>query len=84
MARLPNARVLDASIGVLAEKYMGIAGTGYALFNSQTESEVVQSHGGRGDALLRHMPTTHYLTSNVIQSLRCILLTLEFVKIAIT
>ena len=50
-----------ASGGVLPDGY-GDDGPGVCLGDGQTEDEGVPSQGGRGDALLRRMPSISYLT----------------------
>ena len=54
-----STRFMVASGGVLSEGY-GHDGPGVCLGDVQTEAEGVPSQGGRGDALLRRMPS--YLT----------------------
>ena len=49
-------RFMVASGGVLSEGY-GHGGPGVCLGDDQTEAGAVPSHGGRGDALLRCMPS---------------------------
>ena len=50
---------VTASVGVLSEGY-GHGGPDVCLGDGQKEAEGVPSQGGRGDALLRRMPS--YLT----------------------
>ena len=54
-----STRFMVASGGVLSEGY-GHGGPGVCLGDGQTEAEGVPSQGGRGNALLRRMPS--YLT----------------------